>query len=491
MLGDNKHIDSLFADGLKNLSVPPNPKIWEGISNQMLATKKKRRLAIYIWTGVAASILLLLAIENHYLINQSDYNLQLNTLSENNRPAQNDVVKDKQFNSEKDNKERANTSANHSSEKIGSNSASHSVGKTQEQLAVANQSVSNHSEDEITTDSSVKTFVADPRIISSLDSDQRTDIAQNSERGFLDRDFVNIGMDHNKLESLGNYQAELPDRLQINTSQWQKEKSVSLLAEEMQIQRNLLAIEQLKQQEKKEDRWSVIGQVSSSYSSYSGEGNKTGTGIWSVGGGAKVNYAMNKKLALQTGLVYNRFGQDFSSRSRGELMYSDPMNVVPGDKLNGDVIEKVISYPSQTAAGPIKLSSSNQMDGSAEYTNSSYSSSDLIQRFESIEVPLLMRYNLIQKRMGMFVTGGISANMIVGNGVYDQSEGNKIGEIDGIRNTNLSSQFSFGFEYRLSSKLQFGVEPSVKYYLNSLNKSSRYDYKPYSIGIFTGIRYDF
>jgi hypothetical protein len=83
MLNDNKHIDGLFADGLKNLSVPPNPKVWEGVSGQMLAAKKRRLFAIYIWTGLAASILLLLAIGNRYLTDQPNYNMQLETLTEN------------------------------------------------------------------------------------------------------------------------------------------------------------------------------------------------------------------------------------------------------------------------------------------------------------------------------------------------------------------------------------------------------------------------
>nr|WP_320120084.1 hypothetical protein [uncultured Marinifilum sp.] len=40
------------------------------------------------------------------------------------------------------------------------------------------------------------------------------------------------------------------------------------------------------------------------------------SGIVSLGGGVKVNYALGKKLSLQTGFIYNRFGQDLGGNNR-------------------------------------------------------------------------------------------------------------------------------------------------------------------------------
>ncbi len=496
MLNDNKHIDGLFADGLKNLSVPPNPKVWEGISGQMLAAKKRRLFAVYVWTGVAASILLLLAIGNRYLTDQPIYNMQLETLTENTISQEGKSVTNTDSKViEKNNSsiiQKENIISNRTNEKRLAD-----VSKNEELNAESKGSElqGKFSNDLITEKTNIRNK---EKFVSSNTNASEDLIASNKENiklSFLDDEFVKVLTNLGESDALANSDFDLPTQLQSNTSQFQQEQSLALLADEIQIQKNLLAIEQLKQKEIKENRWSVIGQVSSSFSSYSGnkKGSNAEKGIWSVGGGAKVNYAMNKKFAFQTGIVYNRFGQDLSAGGGGGSLYADAISN-PEEKT----ISSEVSYPNVTSAGPIQLSGGDNLPmadpshaGFLSY-NSYSSSADLIQSFKSIEIPLLMRYNLIQKRLGMFVSGGLSANMIVGNGVYDQLQGNKkIGEIDGIRTTNFSSQFSFGLEYKLSRKLQIGIEPSMKYYLNSINKSSQYQYKPYSIGIFTGIRYDF
>ncbi len=502
-------MDSLFADGLKNLSVPPSPKVWEGINSQLMAAKKKRLFAIYMWTGVAASILLLLAIGNHYFMGQPNYNMQLNTLSENSVLPQNDSEQnlDQQidYNANTSTKGEVTHKANTSTELLTSEN-------TQEEIRIANKTSQSPNSREANTQELFANGNTTSQVSKFFDSNgneiktsnlNNAFISKEKELSFLDREYVNVLKNRGSEEKLSNFESDLPSQLIPNTSQLNKTPDYVLIADEIQIQKNILTIEQLGHEKNIENRWSIIGQVSSSYSSYSGDskGNNIESGIWSVGGGAKVNFAMNEKLAFQTGIVYNRFGQDLSSGGgRGGLMYLDANTnpdaiIVPSEGM----VNRVVSYPTQTSAGTIKLSggSSLQMADPArnEFASSySYSSSaDLIQSFKAIEIPFLMRYNLIQKQIGLFVSGGISANMIVGNGVYDQSDGGnkKIGEIEGIRTTNFSSQFSFGLEYRLNSKLQIGLEPSVKYYLNSINTSSQYDYKPYSIGIFTGIRYDF
>lgn len=499
-------MDSLFADGLKNLSVPPNPKVWQGINSKMIEAKKKRLFAIYMWTGVAVSILLLLAIGNHYFSGQPNYNMQLNTLSETTTEVQKDSKQDLKW--QIDLKADVITEEEYTGNSISSDKLFSSENKQEDGRKSVNQ-VSNKQYADVTGSEGKIIKEATGMPTGSNGSEIRTsnlDIVFSSkekELAFLDSEFVNALMNSKSGEKLSNFEYDLPTQLVPNTSQLNTFQNYALIADEIQIRKNILAIEKLRHEKNKENRWSVIGQVSSSYSSYSGDskGNNMESGIWSVGGGAKVNFAMNKKWAFQTGIVYNRFGQDLGSGGVGRLYDAGP---IPEDKLSSSNV-----YPSATSAGRIRLSGggdfplaspsfySDEFANFSNFSNSSFSSSsssseNLIQSFKAIEIPFLLRYNLIQKKVGVFVSGGLSLNMIVGNGVYDQSKGNKkIGEIEGIRTANFSSQFSFGLEYRLNSKLQIGLEPSFKYYLNSINTSSQYQYKPYSIGISTGIRYNF
>ena len=89
------------------------------------------------------------------------------------------------------------------------------------------------------------------------------------------------------------------------------------------------------------------------------------------------------------------------------------------------------------------------------------------------------------------MSGGLSTNLMIGNRVYDKSTRETLGETSGIRSTNFSTSFSLGLEYKLNSKFSLSMEPAFKYYLNSINKDSDFNYKPYSIGLSSGIRYKF
>jgi len=64
-----------------------------------------------------------------------------------------------------------------------------------------------------------------------------------------------------------------------------------------------------------------------------------------------------------------------------------------------------------------------------------------------------------------------------------------ISKIQGINSMIYSTMLGFGIEYGISKKVTVNLEPLFKYSLNSINKDSEYIYKPYSIGVFTGINY--
>ena len=446
MLDNNKHIDSLFADKLKDLSVQPRPGVWEGINSQLVAKRRKRRMVIIISTAMAASLLLLFSLSNRELLQFEPSDLQLNQVAENTSAESSETGTDQEAKTE----DLIPATDDNAGDEIIPGAKKALINNQQHVIAVANES-----------ESIPEKWIFDLKAKSILNP------------------------------KLSNLNMEIPDQLALSFQDFNKTEPVLSLAEKLQIQNNLMMIDQLKKEEESvENKWSVIGQVSSAYSSYSGKksGNKNESGLWSVGGGVKVNYAVGKKLALQTGVLYNRFGQDLTSG--GDMAF-----MANNDALGPSEEKSLTPVPTETSAGPIKLNS-GPARVSNEYSENvnlaSYSSSDLTQSFETIEIPFLLRYNLSQKRLGVFVTGGLSANWIVENAVYRNNGGRtKIGETDNIRTTNFSSQLGFGLEYRLNSRFQIGLEPSVKYYLNSINKSGEYDYKPYSIGIFTGIRYNF
>ena len=105
----------------------------------------------------------------------------------------------------------------------------------------------------------------------------------------------------------------------------------------------------------------------------------------------------------------------------------------------------------------------------------------------------IFKYKLIDKKMDFQLLGGFSTNFLMGNKAFVWYDNEKIpiGKTADIYTLNFSSTIGFSFEYGLSNKLSLNLEPTFKYYLNSVNKRALLNTHPYSIGIFSGLSYDF
>ncbi|MFA9391604.1 MAG: outer membrane beta-barrel protein [Prolixibacteraceae bacterium] len=118
---------------------------------------------------------------------------------------------------------------------------------------------------------------------------------------------------------------------------------------------------------------------------------------------------------------------------------------------------------------------------------------DYKQQARYIEVPLLMRYRIIDKRLGWNVLGGINSNILVANTVQiiDQSTVVATSKIEDLRPLTWSSSLGMGLNYDLTEHLNLNFEPTLKIQLNSLNSQSYFNAKPYSFGVFSGVSYRF
>jgi len=66
-----------------------------------------------------------------------------------------------------------------------------------------------------------------------------------------------------------------------------------------------------------------------------------------------------------------------------------------------------------------------------------------------------------------------------------------IGKTKDMESVAYSGSLGLGLKYGLSKRFYLNVEPRIKYYLNSLNSNSSVSYKPYTIGVYTGLSYQF
>ena len=127
--------------------------------------------------------------------------------------------------------------------------------------------------------------------------------------------------------------------------------------------------------------------------------------------------------------------------------------------------------------------------------NSTMPVKSITQYFEYLEIPVNVRYKILDKKLDVSLMGGISTNFLVGTDIRlnytDNSSKNTDYTTEGLNRINYSGLVGIGFEYPLFKNLILNLEPKFRYYMNPIDKEQVYDIHPYSIGVFSGISYLF
>jgi hypothetical protein len=253
-------------------------------------------------------------------------------------------------------------------------------------------------------------------------------------------------------------------------------------------------------------KWSIAALASPTYNGKINQGSSelatqlasSEEAALSYTGGLTVSYNLNKRLSIQSGIFYSSVGQQVSGINSfaGFRKY---------DKTKGDH-----NFQVKTTRGTITTTNADVFlfaDGNSNRIVTAYNrdvfdpqkaSLDYInntmkQSFSYLELPVFLRYKVIDRTVDFNLIGGLSYNFLVDNSVYTVVDGNKylIGTTEGMNTFSVSSSFGMGMEYKFSGKLSLNLEPTFRYYLNTLGASSGSQYHPYSFGIFSGISYRF
>jgi len=110
-----------------------------------------------------------------------------------------------------------------------------------------------------------------------------------------------------------------------------------------------------------------------------------------------------------------------------------------------------------------------------------------------VEVPLYLRFLIVDSKIDVEMMGGLNAGLVVGNHVFIDNEfgTQDIGKTRDISNVNLSGTFGIGFTYALGRHFSLAVEPRMNYYMNSINRNPDVEFRPYRVGVYTGFYYAF
>lgn len=119
-----------------------------------------------------------------------------------------------------------------------------------------------------------------------------------------------------------------------------------------------------------------------------------------------------------------------------------------------------------------------------------------IFHYQYLDIPVKANYFILTKRLKIFVSAGISANIFLNNKttlIYDYDDGSmeteSVSEPD-LKALNVAAMVGVGMDYAIANRLHLRVEPIFRHSVtNTLDAPiSRY---PYSLGANTALFYEF
>lgn len=465
------NLDELFRDKLLNYEQEPPAYLLENILSGVAGARRKRKLIFWRVAGVAAA--LLIAFVAGWQLNNGDITGMKQTVIVGQSSAP-EVPSEIKIQVEKATPARETTPATSSlaSNEVNTvNRESHSNSITQN------------------SKSGTTTLIA-----------ESTPIASNNESLLMKPLKSLYRMIKSETENLNTLQAKKDNNNDTELIQKSIDQQI------MEQNKRMLTAENTS---KEKARWLVGAQVSPEYNVSKGSQSKvyasnmlnaTSNSV-DLGGGISVEYKKGKRWSLQSGVYYSGLGQSSGNSSNPgskDLQYAIAGSNYFNTAVNIDATSNRMSMNSN--AGVIELSKipsglvvGTSLDDKMMNSTVIVSPTSFIQNFEYIEIPMYLRYTLIDARFDVVMLGGLSSNILVGNQIFvDNGSGKSlVGKTKDMETLNYSGTLGMGFKYGLSKRISLNLEPRIKYYLNSLNSNSSVTYKPYTIGVFTGLSYEF
>ena len=235
------------------------------------------------------------------------------------------------------------------------------------------------------------------------------------------------------------------------------------------------------------NRWALTPKVAPVYyNSFSGSGigpqfdksNKEG-GV-NLSYGLQVSYAVNDKLSLRSGV--NRVDLSYNTTDVSFAPVGGRRAIASIDYVkNADILSVEGASSQSFINSPI-------VNPSLEIVTPTVSTGAIQQRLSYYELPLEMEYNLIDNKIGVQLIGGLSSLILKQDEILlrDEDFTTLLGSSNSLNSVSFSTNVGLGFDYNFSSMVQFNLEPMFKYQLNAF-KNTVQDFKPYYLGLYTGI----
>lgn len=531
---EQKHIDRLFQEKLKDFEATPSNTVWENINTELHADKKERKI-IPLWiklSSIAAALLLLFTIGNA-VFNNINENPEQDTIVDTNNSSNTDINKispdskddvinlnnnsleaEKIVSEDSENKLKTESLSNDSKAteltNINTNASKDALVNNAQKTTNNLKNYKSVDQNLKTTKESTKNAVAqnntteNKNSITSSTLEKGDAIAQNNknqtssektENNILNKNAIDVVL--NKHKTTDDLVAKTVLDETINSTSSAKEtieKEITRDEEKTSIEEALA--ENVNQNEKKkkkklEDRWKVSPSIAPVYFNTLGAGSSiheqfnqnTKTGDVNMSYGVRGSYALTEKLSVRAGV--NKVSLGYST---DDVFMLNNVTSTPTDGrflLRNVILKEDVQNTSFVSVEEFNYAQipsviSDQIVGSID------------QKLGFIEVPLELEYEISSQKLGLRVLGGFSALFLNENKVYStlDSQTILIGQATNINKTSFTANLGVGMDFKLSEKFKLNLEPTFKYQLNTFNNTSG-DFKPYFIGIYSGFSFKF
>ena len=497
-MSDKKNIDRLFMEKLKGFEAIPSDTVWKKISAELQSTGRRKK-GIPIWwrvAGVAAALLLLFTISQVVLNTTTTIPLQEIIVDE-------DTIKDS-VNKENtlSDSEQKNVSEDLKSESSSFPSISSTTNTDSISAQNENKNVTVSNNTQNVNQNIYKTNQNE--LVKSVSEKSKNAIVDNTNSNLYKDKVENNNIDKAKIDALLNPVNTISETKEVKETSLTKvnvdeniieaEDSNTITEEDKLSLTEEIAVnedENVEYPTDKEEfeRWSIASNIAPVYFNTFGKGssihpqfnNNSKTGDINMSYGISGSYAINKKLSVRVGV--NKVNLGYSTNDVIIYTNIDGTNdgaLLRNVKLNeaGENLSFISVEGFSFAQVPSMLSNVIQ--------------SSIDQKLGFIEIPLELEYHLSNKKLGVSIIGGFSALFLSDNEVFSVIDGNStlLGKATNINNTSFSANFGLGFGFKISHRFNFNLEPVLKYQINTFNETSG-NFKPYFIGIYSGLSFKF
>jgi len=200
---------------------------------------------------------------------------------------------------------------------------------------------------------------------------------------------------------------------------------------------------------------------------------KTSVQTYAYSCGIPCEVEISKRFGFQTGLFMNMCQQSTINISNSTFSTSKSSfeNAL-------DVVNIGASQPQATYVNNVSIEQ-----------GITTSNSNLNQNFYYIEIPMSLKYKIIDRKIGVFVQSGIISGILTKNSAVLEDQTGKIwtGKTEQMNAVVYHSTVSLGLQFSPSPRISILALPSLRYCINGYSSNNNVYNFPISFGVYTGV----